>query len=129
MNSAVLTDVQTRVLSAIREYVQSNDCPPTVREIQDAADLSSRRTCTTTSACSNGRGSSRRTPDVARGIEVVADADARRRAALVSVQVLAPLPPANRSARWRCRTRSLPDPRRRTCRGLRLARQRQLNDR
>lgn len=79
MDTKELTDVQTRVLSAIRRYVQSNDCPPTVREIQDAAALSSPSHVYYHLGVLERKGYIRRTPDVSRGIEVVADADARRR--------------------------------------------------
>jgi repressor LexA len=79
MDMKELTDVQQRVLTAIRDYVQSNDCPPTVREIQKAASLSSPSHVNYHLGVLERKGFIHRTPDVSRGIEVMADTDARHR--------------------------------------------------
>jgi repressor LexA len=87
-DSNPLKEIQHKILNAIRSHVQENDCPPTVREIQEAVGLSSPSHVHYHLSILESKGYIRRTPDVSRGIEVVADADARRRAILVSVPII-----------------------------------------
>lgn len=87
MDTKPLADVQRRIVDAIRRYVEENDCPPTVREIQNMAQLTSTGHVDYHLAALESKGYIRRTPGMARGIEVVADADARRRAHLISVPI------------------------------------------
>ena len=82
-----LSDVQQRMLNAIRNYVQENDCPPTLREIQQAAQLSSTSHVDYHLGELERKGWIRRTPGVSRGLEVIADAEARRRTTLINVQI------------------------------------------
>lgn len=83
-----LKDVQAKILSTIRSYVQENDCPPTVREIQDAVGLTTPSHVYYHLKILEEKGYIRRTPDVSRGIEVIADVEARRRSLLVNVAIV-----------------------------------------
>jgi repressor LexA len=82
-----LSDVQQRMLDAIRSYVQENDCPPTLREIQQAAQLSSTSHVDYHLGELERKGWIRRTPGVSRGLEVIADIEARRRTTLINIQI------------------------------------------
>jgi repressor LexA len=82
-----LSDVQQRMLDAIRSYVQENDCPPTLREIQRAARLSSTSHVDYHLGQLESKGWIRRTPGVSRGVEVIPDSESRRRTTFVNVQI------------------------------------------
>jgi repressor LexA len=87
MDAKPLRDVQHRVLAAIQSYMEENDCPPTLREIQDMAHLSSTSHVDYHLEALESKGYIRRTPGMSRGIEVIADGAARRRAHLVNVPI------------------------------------------
>jgi repressor LexA len=62
---------QERILQFIREFLEENDLPPTVRDIQTACSISSTSVVDYNLRLLQKEGYIRRRPDVARGIELV----------------------------------------------------------
>ena len=65
-----LPDKQERILKFIREFMQENGLPPTVRDIQKACRISSTSVVDYNLRIMQRDGHLRRRPDVARGIEL-----------------------------------------------------------
>ena len=68
-----LSDRQEHMLQFIREFMQDNGLPPTVRDIQGACDISSTSVVDYNLRLLQRDGYLRRRPDVARGIEMLDD--------------------------------------------------------
>jgi len=81
-------DLQRAMLQFIRDYVRDNGYPPTIREMQVAVGLSGPSHVYYHLGVLERLGYIRRTPDASRGIEVVADAEARRFPALLNIPIM-----------------------------------------
>ena len=88
METRPLSDVQRRIIEAIRFFVDENSRPPTMREIQQLAGLSSPSLVKYHLDILMERGHVNFRPGTARGVEIAADAQARRRSALINVQII-----------------------------------------
>ena len=88
MDSKPLSDVQRKIVEAIRDFVDENNRPPTMREIQQLAGLSSPSLVKYHLDILMERGHVNYRSGTARGVEIAADAEARRRAILISVPVM-----------------------------------------
>ena len=94
---------QERMLNFIRDFIQENGLPPTVRDIQKACDISSTSVVDYNLRLLEREGHLRRKPDIARGIELPDELGQGRRgsAALPRIPVIAyiaagePLPVLN----------------------------------
>lgn len=88
MDSKPLSDVQRRILDAIRQFVDENNRPPTMREIQQLAGLSSVSLVKYHLDILMERGHVSHRPGTARGVEITADSAAIRRAHVISVPIM-----------------------------------------
>jgi repressor LexA len=86
--SKPLSETQQKILDAIRKHFDEDDRPPTVRDIQTAAGLSSPSLVKYHLDILKELGFVRQRPGTARGVEIVADSELRRRSTLVNVQVV-----------------------------------------
>jgi repressor LexA len=83
-----LTDKQQRMLQHIRDFVEDNGYPPTVRQIQSALGLSSTSVVDYNLNILQREGFLRRDPETSRGMEVLGDSLRQLRRLLVTVPVL-----------------------------------------
>lgn len=83
-----LTDKQQRMLQHIRDFVDENGYPPTVRQIQSALAISSTSVVDYNLNALQREGYLRRDPETSRGLEVLSDSLRQLRRLLVSVPVL-----------------------------------------
>ena len=88
MDTKPLSDVQRRILDAIRQLVDDNNRPPTMREIQQTAGLSSVSLVKYHLDLLMERGHVSQRPGTARGIEITADSAALRRSHVVNVRIM-----------------------------------------
>lgn len=70
MSAASLTSKQASILRYIQGHVMANSCPPTIREIADALDISSTNGVRSHLAALVRKGWLTITPRVARGIRL-----------------------------------------------------------
>lgn len=83
-----LSPKQERMLQHIREFVDENGYPPTIRQIQSALGISSTSVVDYNLNALEREGYLRRDPDTSRGMEVVADSLRALRRLVVGVPVL-----------------------------------------
>jgi repressor LexA len=88
MSTRPVSDVQRRILDAIRDFADENNRPPTIREIQQMAGLSTPSLVKYHLDILMEGGHVTHRPGTARGVEVVADAEARKRATLINVRIV-----------------------------------------
>lgn len=81
-----LSDKQQRILAYIREFLEEHGYPPTVRDIQSGCDISSTSVVDYNLRLLQRYGYLRRSPEVSRGIELLAGRERAR--PLVAVPVL-----------------------------------------
>ncbi len=80
---------QERILHFITDFIEEQGYPPTVRDIQHACDISSTSVVDYNLNILQREGNIRRSPDISRGIEVLAGSKPRSRTTLVPL--LAPI--------------------------------------
>lgn len=88
MDNKPLSDVQRRILDAIRQSVDDNNRPPTMREIQQLAGLSSVSLVKYHIDILLERGHISHRPGTARGVEIAADSAAMRRSHIINVPIM-----------------------------------------
>ncbi len=88
MDTKPPSEVQQKILDAIRIFVEDNNRPPTMREIQAGAGLSSPSLVKYHLDILMESGHIRHRAGTARGVEIAADADARRRSLLINVPIM-----------------------------------------
>ncbi len=88
MDTRPPSDVQAKILAAIRDFLDENNCPPTMREIQQMAGLSSPSLVKYHFDIMVERGHISHKPGTARSVEITADADLRRRMSPIGIPVM-----------------------------------------
>lgn len=88
MDTKPLSDVQLRILDAIRQFVDENNRPPTMREIQQLAGLSSPSLVKYHLDILMEQGHVSHRPGTARGVEIAADRVALQRSRVINVPIM-----------------------------------------
>ena len=83
-----LSSKQERILGHIREFVDENGYPPSIRQIQSALEISSTSVVDYNLNVLEREGYLRRDPETSRGIEIVADSMRSLRRLIVGVPIL-----------------------------------------